>query len=84
MPDDFLPLNNTLKATKDDPTPWDDRYQHIAALDKRPVEYNGDGTVKKAVIPGMTIEKFTKRVQSLRDGVTKWAGGKIEEMFVSN
>jgi hypothetical protein len=84
MPDDFLPLNKTLKATVDDPTPWDDRYQHIAALDKRPREYNADGTLKRAVIPGMTIEKFTTRVQSLREGLTKWAAAKIEEMFVSN
>jgi hypothetical protein len=76
MLDDFLPLNNTLKVTVDDPTPWDDRYQHIAALDKRPREYHPDGTLKKAVIPGMTIEKFTTKSAVTARGTNEVGGSK--------
>ena len=76
MPDDFIPFNHKLKATNTDPTPLNDRYQHLKAIDKRSA--NEQGTP----IPGMTLGLFETRLQKIRDGIIRWAASLVENHFV--
>lgn len=77
MPDDFIPLINKLKPTKEDPTPLMDRYLHLKSLDKRL-----DLEVRGQQFSGIDMEKFQSRLSALRQAVVKWGSARVEAYFV--
>jgi hypothetical protein len=77
MPDDFIPLVRTLKPkVPEDPTPLDDRFQHLSVLDRRQ-----DGA-QGSVLSGISIEDFERRLQCLRMATLKWGNSEMEKYFV--
>jgi hypothetical protein len=80
MPDDFIPQVNVMKAIPEkDPTPIEDRFQHLSAIDKRNQEQRGD----KSSFPSISIDQFQDRLKSLRQGTVKWGAARIEAYFVA-
>ena len=77
-PIDFLPREKTPKATKTDPTPLEDRFQHLnSALDKRSAaEKQKEGKLK---IPQ---DVFSIRLGNVRDGVYQMGCVISQEVFV--
>ena len=67
---------NVLKPTKDDPTPLDDRFQHVSALDKRDIALRTEG------ITGISREQFAVRLRMLRMATVKWGSARVESIFV--
>lgn len=66
-------------STDKDPTPIESRMRHIKALDRRlPDE------VATSAFPPITVEQFKKRLCSLRDGIYRWGGQRIKEIFIEN
>lgn len=68
---------NILKPSKDDPTPLDDRFQHMAGLDKR------DMALRKEKLTGISREEFAVRLRMLRMATVKWGSARVEAIFVS-
>lgn len=59
-----------------DPTPWESRLKWVNSLDRRlPDEINGP-------FPNLELEDFKKRLSSVREGIYKWGGQRISEIFV--
>ena len=77
MPNNFIPLYSKLKPTDKDPTPLEDRFRHIQALDKRFDSSRG-------TFAGITIEEFARRLTDLRAAIVKLANAKVEEYMVEN
>lgn len=76
MPDDFIPTGRKLKVTHDDKTPLADRFQCISALDRRSGAAFGTST------PGISIEEFEKRLQSLRVATDQWGKARLKAALV--
>lgn len=76
MPDDFIPPLKTLKVTDTDLSPLEDRFQHMKALDKRPVPLHG------TPFPGVNLDVFRNRLDCLRRATKKWGESKVEAYFV--
>ena len=77
-PDDFIPQVNVLKSTKEDPTPLDDCFHYICALDKREAALRKQGN-----ITGISREQFAVRLRMLRMATVKWGSARVETIFVS-
>ena len=65
MPNDFIPLFDSFKKKANDPTPLEDRFHHISALDRR---LNGDNN-----FVGHDLEDFGRRMFGFRRAVVKYA-----------
>lgn len=58
MPDDFIPVLKTLKATEDDADPILSRLQHPSSIDRRAARERGSAL-------NCTQEQFAARLDSL-------------------
>ena len=76
MPIDFIPIGTKLKSTRDDPTPLEDRKNHIACL------HRGSSNDLAAAISGITIEDFGTKIQKLRLGAHRWGVAHMEAYLV--
>lgn len=77
MPLDFVPIGTKLKATGDDPTPLEDRKNHIACL------HRGNAADCNSAISGISLQQFGMKLQQLRLGAHKWGISKIESILVN-
>lgn len=77
MPVDFIPRLTDFRVTKDDPSPIEDRIQHIQSLDRR------TGPAFGAPISGISREVLLKKLQSLRVGIKLWGRSQIQGMMVA-
>lgn len=76
MPIDFVPLTDQLKPSKKDPTPLEDRFAKIKAIDKR------SDLNKRGMSAGITMDEFAKRLSKFRTGALKWGSARMEALFV--
>lgn len=76
-PDDFIPqVHQPHVGTSKDPTPWESRLKWVNSLDRRLPNEN------KGPFPNIKMDDFKKRLSSLREGIYKWGGQQISEIFV--
>ena len=66
MPVDYVPVLTSFKVTEEDPTPLQDRKNHVRTL------YRGPAQDENAAISGMTDEDFEKHIQKLRVAAHKF------------
>jgi hypothetical protein len=76
-PIDFIPTVKDLKPTINDQTPMEDRFKHVASLDRRM------GADRSTSYPSIPFSLFPARLKLLRKGTVAWGSAKVEDFFLS-
>jgi hypothetical protein len=77
-PDDFIPAVHVMDPKKYDAnkTTLEDRFQHIASLDRRM------GTARGDPLPQISFSDFHKKLTHLRKATVAWGSARVEEYFL--